>query len=124
MATNLVASGPYVFDGQGGAQTQTSFGTYSFCSAELTTTDSPEDNILSFGVGLSELVIQNTGSNPLAFQFPEFYLNATSPPQPARRTSGIVLPGDKVVFRRANKRGVKVFSLTTGSSTKCYVFGI
>jgi len=120
MAINVLPTGPHVKT----LHSSTSHTTYSYFSGELVTTDSFEGNILDFGAGLSEIHIVNAGSNPIAFQFPECYIT-TDPATAANTASGIVLPNDKISFLRANKRGLKIRSATTGAqSTKVYVFGI
>jgi hypothetical protein len=124
MAINVLASGTYQPNTVGGIHSVTSFGTYSFFSGELTTTDDFEANILDFGVGLGEIWIVNINANALAFQFPDLYVGAGSPANVANLASGVVLGNDKIYFRKANKRGIKIRSLVTGSQTKAYIFGI
>lgn len=122
MAITVIGTGPYQFSSLGiGATTSTA--TYSYFSGLITTTDSFEDNILDFGVGLAEIWIMNFGSNAIAFQFPDKYIT-TSPATPANTASGIVLPADKIYYRRANKKGMKLRSALSGAQSTLYVHGI
>lgn len=123
MAIDVIKTGAYEFNAFG-VNAITSHATYSFFSGEITTTDSFEDNILDFGVGLAELYIVNTSvSGMAAFQFPEKYIT-TNPATPANVASGIVIAGDKVIFRHMNKRGLKLRSAVSGVPATVYVFGI
>ena len=118
MALSVSGTGPYqAIPGT----PMTSVVTYAFFSGELTTSDSFEDNIFVFGANLSEIIIQNTGgSNKIAFQWPDDYI----PNLPANTASGIVMPNDKIIFRKANKKGIKIRSATTGSQSTFCIFGI
>lgn len=125
MAIGVSGTGAYAPDTTGGIHTLTSYGTYSFFGGELTSTDSFEDNILDFGVPLSEVFVVNAGNKDVAIQWPENYVGVGNPVNGADIASGVVLAGQTLVIRRLMKRGMKIRSLVSGqSSAKVYVFGI
>jgi hypothetical protein len=125
MTIGVSGTGSYTPDSTGGVHTYTSYATYSFFSGELISTDSFEDNVLDFGVPLSEVFIVNAGANPIAIQWPEDYVGVKTPANAANIASGVVLNGATVNFRKLMKRGMKIRSLTAGSqSVKVYVFGV
>lgn len=116
MSITLPGSGPYDFNCVSGIHSQTSYGTYSFCSSIINTTAAYDGNVLDFGTALGMLWIMNGSANALAFQFPEFY--GTS------KDSGIVLGNDKIWIPRLNKRGMKLRSADPAAAAICYVWGI
>lgn len=117
MAINVDATGPYQYDSNAGMQTNTSRASYSYFSGELITTDSFDANECAFGVGLVEIHIVNSGSNPIAFQFPHEY--------GTNKASGMVPASSSTTLHLCNKTGLKVRSLVNGQqSNKVYVFGI
>jgi hypothetical protein len=124
MAISVNPSGPYQLD-RNQIHSYAAYATYTFFSGQIVTTDSFENNILNFGAPLKELFIYNVGANPIAFQFPELYSTAAiTPPNASNLASGICLPNYPVIFRSLNKQGMKVRSLSNGSQSTLYIFGI
>lgn len=115
MAVTLVTTGPYA-PNTNNRQEFSSIPDYSYCSAPITTTATYAGNELDFGVHLKEVVIVNSGANPVAIQWPAFYDSG--------KDCGIIPGNSTVTLRNANKKGMRLRSADTALPTTVYVWGV
>lgn len=91
--------------------------TFGYCTNYVSGVGSSytSDKQFDFGINLSEIVIVNPGSEPIAFQWKENWGKA--------QDNGVVLGNSSCVFRKALKSGIAVRGLVAGNA-ECIVFGI
>jgi hypothetical protein len=115
---SVSGTGPISFDP---SKNYNEFSTFGFFSGAITGLGtsyavSLGPSILDFGLNHSEIVIINTGSTYLAFQWKEFAGQAVD--------NGVVPPGQTIILRNALKSGMKVRCADSAGTASCLVWAV